>query len=281
MIEAILLGVAQDAGVPQLGCKCLRCHTARRVPAQRRFAVSLALVDHPANRFWLIDATPDFREQLDGLWMQYPEYTLAGIWLTHTHIGHYTGLIHLGKESLNTREVPIYATESVLTFLRENKPWHGLFEAGNVVGVMVAGGTPHTLTNGLRVVPVPVPHRDEWSDTVAYRLEGHKCHLFYCPDIDSWDVWAHDIRIYLADIDVALLDATFFSSDELPGRDLTEIPHPLAQDTVKRLTGTTCSVGLIHLNHSNPLLDADSAARRWVEEAGFFVGKRGMRWQFV
>ena len=106
--KAILLGLAQDGGVPQAGCYCPNCDRARRDPTQRQLVACLGLVDHTTGQSWLIDATPDFRVQLHTLHQFAPDCVLAGIILTHAHIGHYTGLIHLGPEVMNVSGMPVY-----------------------------------------------------------------------------------------------------------------------------------------------------------------------------
>jgi pyrroloquinoline quinone biosynthesis protein B len=116
------------------------------------------------------------------------------------------------------------------------------------------------------------------SDTLAFIVAGPVRSLFYCPDIDSWDEWAHDLRTFVTNMDIALLDAPFFSAGELPGRDLDRVRHPLVTDTVERLTGVPTEICLIHLNHTNPLLAAGTA-RTWVEERGFEVGRLGRHWR--
>ena len=84
----MVLGIAQDGGVPQAGTKE---HPAWADPDARRLAVSLALVDPVSSERWLFEATPDFREQLHELDRQAPvthKPGIAGIFLTHAHIGH-------------------------------------------------------------------------------------------------------------------------------------------------------------------------------------------------
>jgi len=277
MIEVILLGIAQDAGVPQAGCACARCKAARADATLRRFAVSLGLVDHAGRRVWMIDATPDFREQVAFLEGRCPGYALAGLLLTHAHIGHYTGLIHLGLEGWNTHKLPLLASPRMIYFLSHNQPWAGLIERQNIHPQPIPPGKPFALSAELRLTPHKVPHRGEGSDTFAFEIQGPERRVFYCPDIDSWDAWAVDLRALIETMDVALLDATFYSGDELPGRDLTSIPHPLATDTAARLAGVGAEVVLIHLNHSNPLHE-EGPAQRAMLAAGLVPGKRGMRW---
>lgn len=276
-VEAILLGIAQDGGIPQAGCYCAHCSRAWTDPAFRQFVTCLGLVDHANCQSWLIDATPDFREQLHALHNLAPECPLAGIVLTHTHIGHYAGLIHLGREVMGTRDVPVYATPRLVSFLRDNAPWSQLVALRNIEIRLLTPGADTQLSLNLHLTPLLVPHRDEFSDTLALVVHGPTRRLFYCPDIDTWDEWEHDLRGFVAEMDVALLDATFFSADELPDRDLSEISHPLATDTAERLTGVDCDVRLIHLNHTNPLL-VSGPERDGLTARGIGVGAFGEQW---
>jgi pyrroloquinoline quinone biosynthesis protein B len=277
MIEAILLGAAQDAGLPQAGCGCERCRRAQADPTLRQFVVSLGIIHRASGQAWMIDATPDFREQLHLLQQAAPECRLAGILLTHAHMGHYTGLIHLGREAWNTRQMPVYATPRMCAFLLRNQPWQQLAKFGNIALRLSPPDKPIELAPGLTATPIAVPHRDEWSDTVAFRMDGPERSLFYCPDIDDWERWDRSLPEMLAQVDVALLDGAFFSPAELPGRNMAEVPHPLATDTAERAAGADCDVRLIHLNHTNPLWD-DGVERAWVGERGVGVGATGQQW---
>ena len=277
-VEAILLGTAQDGGVPQAGCHCARCSLARTEPAGRRWVACLGLVDHATRQAWLIDATPDLKEQLDALQELVPGYPLSGIVLTHAHIGHYAGLIHLGREAWNMHALPVYASGRMAQFLRANAPWSQLVELENIELRLLMPAQEMQLSPGLHLAALPVPHRDEFSDTLAFVVRGGTRRLFYCPDIDNWDRWDRDLRQFVSGMDVALLDGTFFGARELPGRDLSQIPHPLAADTAERLAGVDCEVHLIHLNHTNPLL-APGPERCWLAERGLNVGVFGARWR--
>ncbi|MFQ5811766.1 MAG: MBL fold metallo-hydrolase [Anaerolineae bacterium] len=280
-IEAILLGTAQDGGVPQAGCYCANCGPARTDPSRRKLVACLGLVDRTTRQSWLIDATPDFREQLHALHSLAPDCPLAGVVLTHAHIGHYAGLIHLGHEAWSTQGLPVYASLRMADFLRHNAPWSQLVAMRNINLRLLTPASETQLSPNLHLTSLPVPHRDEFSDTLAFvvhGLSGSRGRLFYCPDIDTWDRWEHDLRSFIADMDVALLDATFFSADELPDRDLSQIPHPLATDTAERLAGVECDVRLIHLNHSNPL-HRPGPERDWLAARGIGVGAFGERWR--
>ena len=277
-VEAVLLGIAQDAGVPQIGCDCTTCAAARADARMRQRAVSVGLIDTEARASWIIDATPDFREQYDALRALAPDCPLQGVLLTHIHIGHYLGLAQLGKEALNARGMPVLCSPRAAAFLQSNGPWSQLVENGNVALAPWTADAPVALSPDLAVTPVPVPHRAEYSDTVAFSIAGPHRRVFYCPDIDRWEAWEQDIRAVVEAHNVALLDATFLSGAELPGRDMSKVPHPLVTDTVARLRGTPAEVALIHLNHSNPLL-RDSPERAWLRAQGFSVGAQGQTWR--
>lgn len=274
-IEAVLLGTAQDAGLPQSGCRCVRCSAARQDSKLVRFPVSLAIIDHAEGAFWLIDSTPAMPFQLDHIFRIFPNYELAGLFLTHAHAGHYPGLIHFGKEGWNTDGLALYASERMQRFLTENQPW-GVLLRDNFRGTYIRAGKPVRLTSRLVVEAVEVPHRAEYTDTFAYRVASDQADLVYCPDIDGWEDFDTD-RLF-AGADHALVDGTFFSADELPGRDLRTIPHPLVSDSIHRLAGYRCRFWFIHLNHSNPLHDA-GPERAIVEAAGFGIAEQWQSWR--
>ncbi len=244
---------------------------------------ALGLVDTAAGASFMIDATPDFREQLHFMQTRTPEALLAGILLTHAHVGHYTGLIHLGFEAMATRGLPLYGTRRMLDFLGTHAPWRQLVEQGNVDLREVTPGVWTPLTPDLAVQPLLAPHRDEWSDTVGYVVRGTSRRLLYLPDIDGWEAWARppyatDVRALVAGVEAALVDASFYAEGELPGRDMRAIGHPLVVDTVAVLAEAAEKVTLIHLNHTNPLL-REGPERAAVEARGFRVGREGMRWE--
>ena len=80
-------------------------------------------------------------------------------------------------------------------------------------------------------------------------------------------------------VDVALLDGSFYSADELPDRPVETIGHPLVVDTMNLLEGRVArgelEVHFTHLNHSNPLLDPESAPYAEVHDRGFAIARDG------
>ena len=273
-VEAVVLGIAQDGGVPHLGCRQKLCVEARRDPSKRRRVASLGLVDTIAGKRFVIDATPDFAEQVARLGAL-PD----GILLTHAHIGHYLGLAQLGREVLNAREMPVYCTSSMARFLRENGPWKRLVTLGNIAIHEIEPDREFALTDSLRVTALRVPHRDEDSDTVAYLVAGPSRKLLWLPDIDKWEKWDRRVEDLVRETDIAFLDGTFSSAGEIPGRSLAEIPHPLVPETVARLSEASVpspKVFFVHLNHTNRLL-WDGAAVRQLRRKGFGVASEGQR----
>ncbi len=273
--EVIVLGTAQDGGIPQLGCNCPRCQVAWMDNSQRRLVASLGIVDHEAKAFWLVDASPDILEQIHLLTSDYPTYRLAGVLLTHAHIGHYLGLAFLGRESWSRQSLPVLCTQRMGDFLQANQPWKQLIDLSNIALTIIEPGVPMKLTSAVTVAPVLVTHRDELSDTVAFSIAGPTKTVIYCPDIDSWEGQILEI---IERADIALLDGTFYSADELPGRNVSEIPHPCIADSINVFARYDTEIGFIHLNHTNRLL-SDSELVTKLEALGFGLGKRGDLWQ--
>jgi pyrroloquinoline quinone biosynthesis protein B len=272
--QAIVLGIAQDGGVPHPGCHQPLCSDARRDPAKRRLVASLGLIDEAAGKRFLIDATPDFGEQMERLG-GLPD----GVLLTHAHIGHVTGLLQLGREVLGARRVPVYCTASMARFLRENRPWSRLVALENIVIREVAYDQEFALTDRLRATAIRVPHRDEDSDTVAFLVRGPEHAVLWLPDIDKWEKWDRSLPDLLGDPGLtAFVDGTFFSADEIPGRSIEQIPHPLVPETariVARTSGGSSVAGrvfLVHLNHTNRLLWVPTAL-----PAGLGLAAEGQR----
>jgi pyrroloquinoline quinone biosynthesis protein B len=277
----LVLGIAQDAGFPQAHCQKACCAQAWRSPKARRLVCSLALVDPGRQQYWLLEATPDFREQLRRVQQHLGTTSLpAGILLSHAHIGHYSGLIHLGREVMGAPGVPVHAMPRMRQFLAENGPWSQLVALQNISLQPLAADSTVVLGNSFRITPLRVPHRDEYSETVGFRVEGPNNSLLFIPDIDKWGQWERDIRQEVQQVDYAMLDGTFFENGEIPGRDMSEIPHPFVAESLERLAPLAPEqkkgVFFIHFNHTNPLLQAQSPARKSLQGAGFSIAEEGM-----
>jgi pyrroloquinoline quinone biosynthesis protein B len=273
--HVVVLGIAQDGGVPHAGCRQELCVRARRDPSARRAVASLGIVDPASGKRFLIDATPDFGEQIERLGGR-PD----GILLTHAHVGHYLGLAQLGREVMGTRRLPVYATPSMAGFLRANLPWSRLVKLENIVIEEIAPGREIALTPSVRVTALRVPHRDEDSDTVAYLVRGPQRAVLWLPDIDRWEKWDRRLADVLSDRSItAFVDGTFYSADEIPGRSIADIPHPLVPDTLRLLADAGADVKgrlfFTHLNHTNRLLSDDADALATLARAGAAVASEG------
>ncbi|MEL7448510.1 MAG: MBL fold metallo-hydrolase [Pseudomonadota bacterium] len=279
----VVLGIAQDAGYPQAQCYQEHCLRAWRDPALRRMATSIAVVNPAADASYLFEATPDIRQQLFDLHTVAPaeRFALSGVFLTHAHIGHYTGLMHFGHEASGASELPVFAMPRMRRFLAGNGPWDQLVRYKNIVLMPLEAGKPVALDSALSVTPLLVPHRDEYSETVGFRIAGPSRTALFIPDIDKWSRWDGDIVEQVRSVDYAFLDATFFADGELPGRSMAEIPHPFVVESMRLFSGLAAAekarVYFIHLNHTNPLLDDSSSAYKQVVEAGFSVARQGLK----
>lgn len=278
-----ILGVTQDAGYPQAACFEPHCNRAWEDPTLRRTTSCIAVVDPGSRTKYLFDATPDIREQLHRLNQTAPDsaYRLGGVFLTHAHMGHYTGLMHFGHEASGSRDMPVYAMPRMQAFLTDNGPWDQLVRYRNVKLHELEDGREISLAGTIHVTPFLVPHRDEYSETVGYRIQGPNRTAIFVPDIDKWDRWATDIRQLVRSVDYALLDATFFADGELPGRDMSQIPHPFVSESMALLDSLSdeerSRVIFIHMNHTNPLLIDGSPEQAEVERRGFRFAREGMR----
>lgn len=253
--RVIVLGTAQDGGLPHAGCTCTNCETARADPAHQRLVASVAVVG-TTGRVLLVDATPDLPRQ----WAHVLRATGRppdALLLTHAHIGHYLGLAWLGREGMNTERLPVFATSSMRTFLHANRPWSHLVTRGQIAPKPIRPGDAIDF-DGLAVVPFRSPHRAEDTDTVGLDIQGPTQCIVYLSDGDRLP---DDVVDRIRAADVALVDGTFYSPDELPGRDISEILHPFIAESVERLEGAGDEIYFTHLNHSNPLLDPDPAKR--------------------
>lgn len=270
----VIMGSAQDGGVPQLGM-----HEAGLV---ERTAASAAVLGSRGEAL-LLDASPDVRRQQRAL-LEYPRYAARhgnafdGILLTHGHMGHYAGLVQFGMEAHNVDLVPCWGTRRMGSFLRSNEPWARLFREGHLVFYEIAPGEAFQPIPGLMAEAVAVPHRDEYTDTVGYVITAPSGRsALYLPDIDGWSAWDPADAV-IERVDVAVLDATFYDENEVLGRLMAEVPHPYVVDTVARFREhrETTHFVLSHLNRSNPLCDPDSPASVWVRSEGFAVAWDGM-----
>ncbi len=283
-VELIILGTIQDAGSPHIACMKDCCRNIFLRPVTDRKVVSLGVLDHQNKKSYLFEATPDMPSQLKHLkscasWEA--KETPQGVFLTHAHIGHYSGLMYFGKEAMNASEVKVYAMPRMRSFLQQNGPWSLLVENNNISLSDLNHNTEIELSENLGITPIEVPHRDEFSETVGYRIEGPNRSALFSPDIDKWSKWNLDLETVISTVDFAFIDGTFYDGVEINHRDISQIPHPFIIETLELLSDIPDSekekVHFIHFNHTNPVLNEESGVEAEIEDAGFKVAKYGAR----
>ena len=274
-----VLGIVQDAGYPHIGCEKDCC---KAVSPGDYFVSCLGLVDKTNNKRYLFDATPDIHNQLNLLEKFSDDNLVDGIFLTHAHIGHYTGLMYLGREGLGGKNIMVYALKRMSKFLTKNGPWDQLVKLNNISIQTISNKEFVKLSENIFVIPIRVPHRDEYSETVGYKIIGKSKKILFIPDIDKWDEWKKSIIEEVKLVDYAFIDGTFYNGTEL-NRDMREIPHPSIEETLQLFSNQPVAernkIYFIHINHTNPILTNKNGIRDLVEGLGFNIAQRGLKFK--
>ena len=282
-IEVTILGIAQDGGVPQTGCSCENCIAAHNNYNFKRNSVSCG-VKGKDGTFHLIEAGRNIADQLN-LWskmMNYKKIQIPDtISITHTHLGHIEGLGQFGKEVMNLKEVPFFASKSSIQALRKREllsPFECEIIESNIAFFP-------SIRCGFELEFIKVPHRDEYADTHAIIIRGSNNALLFLPDHDDWrdTLEMHNcksIREWFSKlkIDYALIDGTFWDKNELRDRDMSKIPHPTISETLEMLgerTDDDIEIYFFHLNHTNPVLNTSSKETVRVIELGWQILTEG------
>lgn len=276
-----VLGTIQDGGIPHMGCSKECCTNYFENKSIRIGVSSIGVSNFKYETNYIVDATPDVNFQLQALiGNTNPSEKLDGIFLTHAHMGHYAGLLNFGRESLNSNNIPVYLMPRFFDFISNNGPWDQLVSLNNIKLQRIYNNEKVILHNNLSFTPILVPHRDEYSETVGYLIEGNKKRALYIPDIDKWAKWNISITEMIKNVDYAFLDGTFFDEKEINNRDISEIPHPFIIESLELFNNLEnidkAKVYFIHLNHTNPVLNKNSEEYKRVILSGFNVAEPGM-----
>lgn len=272
-----VLGSGQDDGIPATGCYCDVCNSAREYTEYRRLAPSVAILDKMESFCYMIDASPDFKHQLDMIHEEISEtkrkgkIPVSGILLTHAHLGHCAGLWPLGKEALEEKNLQVFCTSKMKQFLYANYPFSLLVQRKNIK-VKEMYPDKEFAPDGLGFVPIQVPHRNEVTDTVGYIIKSEK-RVVYLPDLDRW---TDDILEEIKSSDIAFVDGTFYSKKEISR--FQEVPHPPIKETISLLENVDTETYFTHINHTNPI-NKKRKERRYVESKGFKIAYDGMTLQ--
>jgi pyrroloquinoline quinone biosynthesis protein B len=278
----IILGTIQDGGSPHIGCNKKCCRYLFAHPDYRRKVVSLGLIDPQNKQTWLLEATPDMSAQVKLLKNRSGFQTKElpdGIFVTHAHIGHYTGLIYLGKEAINSNNIPVYAMPRMKSFLENNGPWSQLVSLNNILLKPLQNEQTVELSSNFRITPYLVPHRDEFSETVGYLIECNGKKVLFIPDINKWGLWNKSITAEIAKVDYAFIDGTFYDGAEIASRNIAAIPHPFIIESMALFKTMPAAdknkVYFIHFNHTNPVINPDSKQAKTVLKNGFHIARFG------
>jgi len=280
LITLVILGIAQDGGSPQIGCDKSCCKALWK---NNNFenVTSIGLVDNIENKLFLIDASPDIAKQYQMLKSLNSKASLGGILLTHAHIGHYSGLLYLGKESLGAKNVSVFSMPKMTFFLKNNGPWSQLVKEKNIKINKLKNDSIQSLGENLSIKPILVPHRDEFSETIGYLIKGELKSALFLPDIDKWEKWDKKIEDFIRNVDYAFIDGTFYDGSEIPHRNMNEIPHPFVLETLERFKSlkkkNKKKIYFIHLNHTNPLLKASNKITKEIIKRGYNIARTGMK----
>ena len=271
-----ILGVVQDGGMPHLGNNKTCCENIKK----DKYVTSLMLMNNENNESFLFDASPDINKQLNFMGDRIKK-DLKGIFLTHAHIGHYTGLMYFGREALNSNLINVFAMPRMKKFLETNGPWSQLVSLQNISIIELSNESKISIDSNVIVQPVEVPHRAEFSETVGYKIYGPNKTALFIPDIDKWYLWEKSIVDEIKQVDYAIIDATFYDSKEVNYRDVSEIPHPFVTESMDLFDSIDIKeknkIYFIHLNHTNPLINKDSDQYKLVRSKGYNVAEEGMK----
>jgi len=298
-MEIVLLGTAAGGGFPQWNCWCPPCRIARTDPARAHpRSQSSAAVTTDGARWFLLNASPDVREQLTRLPATAPSgirhVPIEGILATDAELDHTLGITLLREG----RHIQMYATRAVLEVLNHDS---------RILPVtcVFATVTAHQLPLDQ---PVHVRHQDGSDAGLAVtafavpgdpprfarrELPGHTVGLFiqdrktggsaaFVPGCGALD---EALLARLARADLLLFDGTFWTDDEMirlglserTARQMDHLPVGGPDGSLVRLAKLPCRHRVYtHINNSNPMLIEDSAERQAVVRAGLVVGDDGM-----
>ena len=271
MAVITLLGIAQDGGRPQPGCIRPCCENLSS--EDHRSPVSIS-IQTEGGKTLLVEATRDLGRQLRFI----GNPSVDHLFLTHAHLGHVDGLGLFGRETMSARNIQLHCSPSMQSLVETTPAWNQLLKQN----VFQFASFPRIEIDDVAVEFHQVPHRDELSDTHAIVVRGENKSILFLSDHDTWKetLDAHGrktIREFLAklNVDIALLDGTFWSGDELQGRDMNVVPHPTVEESLQQLgmkLKEDPQIVFFHLNHTNPLHNMDSEEYRTLTALGWDVG---------
>jgi pyrroloquinoline quinone biosynthesis protein B len=302
-MQIVLLGTAAGGGFPQWNCWCPSCRVARLEPGRALPRTqSSAAVSTDGRRWFLLNASPDVREQLARLPAEPPEgvrhVPVAGVVATDAELDHTLGIVLLREG----RRIRLYLTCAVRQVLERDSsilPVTRAFADVDVVELPPAGGPvpltyPDGSPSGLTVETFPVPAGPPRFATEE--LPGHTVGLVLrdagtggsCAFVPGCGGLDQALLRRLDAVSLLLFDGTFWTDDELirlgigdrTARQMDHLPVSGPGGSLERLAGLRTPQRIYtHINNTNPMLIEDSPERAQVERAGLVVGMDGMRFE--
>ena len=278
----MILGSAQDGGYPHIGCKEQCCQPAWIDISKKRLVASIAIIDKISQECWIIDISPDIKHQINMI-MDFLQIKtipkIKGIFLTHAHTGHYSGLLELGKEALNSFNIPLYVMPRMSHFIQSNEPFKFLIDSKNIFLKPIKEKEEINLVSQVSINSFLVPHRNELSETVGYRIRSSKQAVIYLPDIDSWDDWSEDVLDIIHDNDMLFIDGTFYDKNELKNRKISKIPHPSILESMEKFSILDIKernkIFFTHFNHTNTVIQEKHLSNLSLIKKGYNIANDG------
>ena len=178
-------------------------------------------------------------------------------------------------DSRTVTDIDVLAPPGVCGFMENNMPFKELILRKNILLNSITPGQEISIFEDCSIAPFQVPHRPDAITTYAYLIKRNKGQetILYMPDTDEINEEIVDLA---GKCDIAIIDGTFFSREEISTRDINEIPHPFIQDSIKLFTKMGTRVIFTHINHTNPVNDPVSEASGKVLESRYEIARENM-----
>ena len=295
----MLLGTAAGGGFPQWNCWCPSCRVARHDPqAAKPRRQSSAAISADGRRWFLLNASPDVRDQLADLVPNTPtsirHVPIEGVLLTDAELDHSLGLVLLRE----ARHLPLFTTAAACAVLEYDSrilPVTRAFADVPVTELLL--DTPQALRNrdgspsGISVEAFAVaagPPRFARSHDI-----GHTVGMVFqdqdsgkmCAFVPACGELTPSLLERFARADVLFFDGTFWTDDELialgigdrTARQMDHLPISGRDGSLAQLATLPCKHRIYtHINNTNPMLVEHSPESALVERAGLTIGVDGL-----
>jgi len=310
-----ILGSAAGGAFPQWNCGCANCSAVRsgnfhgKARSQTQVAIS-----HNGAGWFLLGASPDLRMQIERNAFLHPSNgarnsPIRGVVLASADLDHVLGLLLLRE----LQPFTVYSTASVMRILRGGNSMFGMLNRvpDQVSWKVISPGSSFELMDGNQATGprcdvVALSDRypayaigatsqntkidastDDLLESEAsigvFVASSSGKSLAFLPAVSRFD---DEVVQRLGAVDVVMIDGTFWSDDELirvhgsgkTARDMGHCPVGSSGGTLEQLrTLSRPRKIFIHINNTNPMLNAESPEHRAVLEAGWEIAEDG--WQ--